>query len=95
MTERRFLVDPAELQGGPGGVARVTGDEHHHLSRVLRLRAEDPVWLFDGAGRGFSGTIDQVGIGDHAALFGVDRAVVFAPVKAKTAKIALHSVLLW
>ena len=61
MSERRFLVDPAELQGGAGSLARVAGDEHHHLSRVLRLRAADPVWLFDGAGRGFSGAIEQVG----------------------------------
>ncbi len=36
-------------------------DEAVHLSRVLRLRAGDPVRVFDGRGREFSGRVYQVG----------------------------------
>jgi 16S rRNA (uracil1498-N3)-methyltransferase len=36
-------------------------DEAEHLSRVLRLRAGDPVHVFDGRGREFSGKVHQVG----------------------------------
>ncbi len=60
MSERRFLVSPAELTAGAGGVARVEGDEHHHLSRVLRLSVPDEIWLFDGEGIGWSGIIDTI-----------------------------------
>jgi 16S rRNA (uracil1498-N3)-methyltransferase len=36
-------------------------DEAEHLSRVLRLRTGDPVQVFDGRGREFSGKVHQVG----------------------------------
>jgi 16S rRNA (uracil1498-N3)-methyltransferase len=36
-------------------------DEAEHLSRVLRLRAGDPVQVFDGRGREFAGKVHQVG----------------------------------
>jgi 16S rRNA (uracil1498-N3)-methyltransferase len=36
-------------------------DEAEHLSRVLRLRAGDPVQVFDGRGREFSGKVHRVG----------------------------------
>ena len=36
-------------------------DEAEHLSRVLRLRAGDPVQVFDGRGREFRGKVHQVG----------------------------------
>jgi 16S rRNA (uracil1498-N3)-methyltransferase len=38
-------------------------DEAVHLSRVLRLRAGDPVRVFDGRGREFSGKVHHVGRG--------------------------------
>lgn len=65
MTERRFLVDPADLPGGPsgrtdGGTILLGGGEHHHLSRVLRLAPGDEVSLFDGRGRGWFGTIESI-----------------------------------
>jgi 16S rRNA (uracil1498-N3)-methyltransferase len=44
----RLLVAPAELSEGP---LRVGGQDHHYLSRVLRLGVGDELTLFDGAGR--------------------------------------------
>ncbi len=64
MRERRFLVDPADVGGGR---AIVRGPEHHHLSRVLRLRAGDDVSVFDGRGRGYQGRVEIVHRG-HAVV---------------------------
>jgi 16S rRNA (uracil1498-N3)-methyltransferase len=36
-------------------------EEAEHLSRVLRLRPGDPVQVFDGSGREFSGKVGRVG----------------------------------
>ena len=47
--ERRFLLDPSEIRDGK---AYITGAEHKHLARVLRLRPGDQVVVFDGRGRG-------------------------------------------
>jgi 16S rRNA (uracil1498-N3)-methyltransferase len=58
--ERRFLVSAGALDAVSGDSVLVQGEEHHHLSRVLRLRAGDAVSLFDGAGRGFMGNIESI-----------------------------------
>jgi len=64
MTERRFLVSAEDFlrgEGAGGNEALIRGAEHHHLSRVLRLKAGDAVSVFDGAGRGYRGVIGSVG----------------------------------
>lgn len=43
-----------------GGTASIRGEELKHLARVLRLGPGDAVAVFDGAGRGFHGTIEAV-----------------------------------
>jgi 16S rRNA (uracil1498-N3)-methyltransferase len=50
----RFLV-PGRY--APGDRIDVPGDEAEHLTRVLRLRAGDPVRIFDGRGHEFDGTV--------------------------------------
>jgi 16S rRNA (uracil1498-N3)-methyltransferase len=55
--ERRFLIDPGDIEAGR---AVIRGDELHHLHRVLRLRAGDEVSVFDGRGRGFRGRIRSI-----------------------------------
>ena len=65
MPEHRFFVSPEELAVAaaspvPGGIVPITGPEHHHLQRVLRLRKGDEVGLFDGAGHGFLGVIESI-----------------------------------
>lgn len=68
MTERRFYVTPADLEDAPGGNAFIRDDEHHHLRRVLRLKPGDEVSVFDGAGRGFTGTIESITTGETRVL---------------------------
>jgi len=41
-------------------LARLSGDEAHHLSRVLRLARGAPVLVFDGAGRQWAGLVATV-----------------------------------
>jgi len=57
MTDRRFLVEPDQIATG---FADVTGSEHHHLSRVLRLKRGDAVSVFDGSGEGRLGVIASI-----------------------------------
>ena len=47
-------------QGGPpGSDVALSHDEAHHVLRVLRLRAGEPLAIFDGAGREWEGTITE------------------------------------
>jgi 16S rRNA (uracil1498-N3)-methyltransferase len=55
--ERRFLIDPADIEEGR---AFIQGSELHHLQRVLRLRAGDEVSVFDGRGIGYRGRLEAI-----------------------------------
>lgn len=55
--ERRFLVEPADLGDAE---AFIRGGELRHLRQVLRLKAGDPVSVFDGEGRGYRGRLRVV-----------------------------------
>jgi len=58
MTRRRLFVPPERLRATP---IIVTGEEHHHLARVLRARPGDAVTLFDGAGAELGARVVRVG----------------------------------
>jgi 16S rRNA (uracil1498-N3)-methyltransferase len=53
----RLLVAPAALRAGE---VEITGDDHHYLFRVRRLRPGDVVTLFDGAGRQSAAAVDRI-----------------------------------
>ena len=63
MAPARFHAPDA---GAAGQQITLGGEEHHHLSRVLRLQPGDQLSLFDGKGRGFAGRI--VSIGRHESV---------------------------
>ena len=56
MSVRFFVEAPIT-----GNVATLTGDEAHHLSRVMRAAVGDELVLFDGSGAEFLARITQVG----------------------------------
>lgn len=56
MSERFFVETPIT-----GHAATLTGDEAHHLSRVMRAVVGDELILFDGSGVEFLARITQVG----------------------------------
>jgi 16S rRNA (uracil1498-N3)-methyltransferase len=67
----------------------VTGDEAHHLSRVLRLTAGDDVFVFDGRGREWLGRLASV-TGTRATIDLVEpRAAVGEPPVHVTLGIAM------
>ena len=51
------FLDPKNRSGD---AFRLTGSEAHHLIRVVRARAGDAVFLFDGAGRRWRGLLTEV-----------------------------------
>ncbi len=58
MTSNRFLVKPNNLHLP---LARLDGEEHHHLSRVLRVQPGEKVWLMDERGNAFQAEVIEVG----------------------------------
>jgi 16S rRNA (uracil1498-N3)-methyltransferase len=38
----------------------VYGDEHHHLSRVARIKPEEKVWLFDEQGTNYLAKVEEI-----------------------------------
>jgi 16S rRNA (uracil1498-N3)-methyltransferase len=58
VSERRVFVPPDRLRASP---ITVSGEEHHHLARVLRARPGDAITLFDGAGGELRARVVRVG----------------------------------
>ncbi len=58
MPQRRFFV-PKHIMTGPSLV--LPPEQAHHLRDVLRLRAGDPVELFDGQGNAYEGFVEDCG----------------------------------
>lgn len=54
----RFYLGPDTPEGG---TVSLSPDETHHALHVIRVREEDPVLLFDGRGREWSGVVAQKG----------------------------------
>jgi 16S rRNA (uracil1498-N3)-methyltransferase len=53
-----YFVEPSQITGDH---FTLTGDEAHHLLRVLRVKRGDQIDLFDGTGRQFRVVIDRLG----------------------------------
>ncbi len=66
MTRRRFYAPPTAF-APDGAVVVLSGEESRHLRDVLRLRAGDEAFVFDGEGREFACVVRGVG-GRAAAL---------------------------
>ncbi|MBN2198859.1 MAG: 16S rRNA (uracil(1498)-N(3))-methyltransferase [Candidatus Aminicenantes bacterium] len=58
MTANRFYLSrPSE----PPSVVRIEGREHHHLSRVVRIRTGEAIEFFDGRGAVYKGVVESCG----------------------------------
>lgn len=64
MSVPRFYCPPPLPAGGAFELPR---EAAHHAHRVLRLRVNDPVQVFDGAGRALDGKIGEIS-GKHVLL---------------------------
>jgi len=83
----RFYVPHPHVDGG---VLRVEGTEARHIRKVLRLKAGDPVTIFDGSAKEYDGYI--VELGPSFVLVRVEKA--FSPQKDSPLEITLAQSLL-
>jgi 16S rRNA (uracil1498-N3)-methyltransferase len=60
-------------------LVRLTGDEAHHLARVLRLTVDSRVLVFDGAGRQWTGRVVTIGRRDAVVRLGEPEAAAAEP----------------
>src|SRR5687768_5567503 len=77
MTRRRFYAPPGAFAEGGAGVV-LSEEESRHLRDVLRLRAGDEAFVFDGEGREFACVVAEPGGRKAAARLEV-RGAAAAP----------------
>jgi 16S rRNA (uracil1498-N3)-methyltransferase len=58
LTSSHFFVKQKNLHPP---YAQLVGEEHHHLSRILRVRPGEKVWLVDERGSSFRAEVVEVG----------------------------------
>ncbi|KAL2610186.1 hypothetical protein R1flu_028759 [Riccia fluitans] len=73
----RFHVD--DIPKSEGSIVRVEGDEFWHMTKVLRLKVNDRVELFDGKGVTLEGTVVTVNR-HHAEVTAMGSPRILAPV---------------
>ena len=58
MTSNRFFIEKPEIDSS---YIFLSGDEHHHLSRVVRIKPQEKVWLFDEKGTRYLARVEEIG----------------------------------
>lgn len=58
MTSNRFFIQKAKLHQSP---VLLTGEEHHNLHSVVRMKPGDNVWLFDEKGNEYLARVEYTG----------------------------------
>ncbi len=57
MTSNRFFVKKSDIKSS---TLLLYGDEHHHLSRVARVKPGEKVWLFDEQGTNYLAKVEDI-----------------------------------
>lgn len=57
MTSNRFSIKSNDLHSS---IVILSGEEHHHLTRVARIRPKEKVWLFDEHGKNYLARVDEI-----------------------------------
>ena len=57
MTSNRFFIKKSDIHSS---TLLLYGDEHHHLSRVARIKPEEKVWLFDEQGANYLAKVEEI-----------------------------------
>ena len=83
----RFYVPHPQIENG---ILRIEGEEVRHIRKVLRLREGDEVFVFDGSGREYEGTIVEEGTFSVSVLV----RTIFSSEKESTLEITLAQSLL-
>ena len=69
MTSNRFFIKKDKLQKSP---VLLTGEEHHHLHSVVRIRSGDQILLFDESGTEYLARIEYT-VRDRTQLIVMER----------------------
>lgn len=56
MTSNRFFIKQGNIHSS---TIFLHGEEHHHLSRVARIKPKEKVWLFDEHGRSYLARVEE------------------------------------
>ena len=75
MTSNRFFIKKAQLHFP---YAVLTGEEHHHLKDVVRIRPEESIWLFDEDGKSYLARVEEM-TRDETRLFILEQAAENKP----------------
>jgi len=57
LTSNRFFIKKSDIHSSS---VLLYGDEHHHLSRVARIKPEEKVWLFDDCGTNYLAKVEEI-----------------------------------
>lgn len=57
MTSNRFSIKQSNIHSSS---AFLDGEEHHHLSKVARIRLKEKVWLFDEQGTNYLARVEEI-----------------------------------
>ncbi len=57
MTSKRFFIKKSDLRSA---TILLHEEEHHHLSRVARIKPEEKVWLFDEQGTSYLARVEEI-----------------------------------
>jgi len=57
LTANRFFIRKTQLNYP---LAVLTGEEHHHLKDVVRIKPEENIWLFDEEGMGYLARVEEI-----------------------------------
>jgi len=58
LTSNRFFIDQTKLCSS--SQVFLSGEEHHHLSRVARISTKQNVWLFDSLGISYLARVEKI-----------------------------------
>lgn len=88
MTSNRFFIRQIRLDSA---YVILEGEEHHHLSRVSRIKTKDKVWLFDKKGKSYLAQVEQIKRTETKLLILEEREGEEAKVKIILAQALLKS----
>jgi 16S rRNA (uracil1498-N3)-methyltransferase len=57
LTSNRFFIKKGDIKSS---ALFLRGDEHHHLSRVARIKPMEKVWLFDEQGTNYLAKVEEI-----------------------------------
>jgi len=58
LTSNRFYIEQTKLRSS--SQVFLSGEEHHHLSRVVRIKPKQKVWLFDSLGVSYLARVEEI-----------------------------------